>query len=120
MQSTNLSKKIPKQISFYYTLIDTNIFKDNGFIEINNLLSQKDNLSKYSYCLYTDTNLLKPNIFAPIFDTLYLASRNHNVVLNSTRDFWLVEMYPQNKYFYLGTEAYENNKIQQITSITEI
>jgi hypothetical protein len=118
MQSTNSLKEYPIQISFYYNQVTNEIFKDKNFIEINEFLSDKNNIGKYTYSIYTDLNLLKPNIFVPIFDTIYLASRNHNVVLNSTNDFWLCDLYKQNKYFFVG--SCDHKSIQSIESITEI
>jgi hypothetical protein len=118
MQSINLLKKYPIKISLYYNKITNEIFQDRNFIEINSILENKNNINKYEFALYTDLNLLKPNIFIPIFDTLYLASRTHHVILNSTDDFWLPEIYKNNQYFYVGDSA--DKSIKSINSITEI
>lgn len=122
MSSPDLSKNTPVNIGLYYYEITQDIFKDPRFIELQHLLAEPQNLNRYIYSLYTDTNLLASNIFIPIFHSIYLASGTINLVLDSEKDLWLVEAFPNNKYFYLGenSEIAQCPKVKLIKSLTEL
>lgn len=123
MPSPDSLKNTPINLGIYYHEITKNIYEDPRFIELQELLSESANLNKYIYSIYSDINLLASNIFIPIFHSIYLASGTTNVILESEKDLWLVEAFPNNKYFYMG----ENQEIQKcganikiIKSLTEI
>lgn len=122
MSSPDLLKNIITNIGIYYHEITGNIYKDPRFVELQQILAEPQNLNKYTYSLYSDTNLLATNIFMPIFHSIYLASGTINVILESEKDLWLVEAFPNNKYFYYGEneEIAKCPKVKNIKSLTEI
>ncbi len=101
MQSTNLLNNTKIDISLYYKTIDDKIFKDQRFVDLMNLLLKEDNLYKYSYAFYTDSFLLKSNLYIPNFHTMYLSAHNHNVVIGDEKDVWLLDIFKHNKYYIL-------------------
>lgn len=124
MESTNLLNPI-KNISLFYPIIDEKIFKDQKFIELMNILIQKDNITRYTYALYTDTFLLRTNLFIPAFNTLYLSCNNNNVILNNDEDIWLTKLFTNNNYFILkentNTETnYNDHNIKIINLVKDV
>lgn len=123
MQSPDSSKNTPLSLGLYFYEITQQIYQDPRFVELQQILSNENNLNKYVYSLYSDTNLLANNLFMPIFHSIYLASGQSNIVLESDKDIWLVDAFPNNLYFYMGEankEVDQNPKIKTIKSITEI
>lgn len=123
MQSLDLLKNIPINLGLYFHEITQQIYQDPRFVELQQLLSNKDNLNKYIYSLYSDTNLLTNNLFMPIFHSVYLASGQSNIIIESDNDLWLLGAFPNNLYFYMGDsdeEIRKNPRIKIIKSITEI
>jgi hypothetical protein len=124
MQSPDLLKNTPISLSLYFNEINKTIFQDARFLELQNILSNPENLNRYTYALYSDINLLAENIFMPIFHSVYLASGVSNVLVESEKDLWLIEAFPNNRYYFMGKEPskeiLEETKITVITSIEEI
>lgn len=125
MQSTNLSKQYPINISIFDSFIDESIFEDIRFVQLMNLLIKDvGNAYKYSYCFYTDKSMLKTNIFIPIFHTLYLGCRTNNVIIKNSNDVWLTSIYKHNNYYVIAKEEdkydYDQHGIIKITDISEI
>lgn len=125
MQSSNLSNNTRINISLYYKVVDDKIFKEQRFIELINLLLKEDNVFKYSYAFYTDSFLLRSNLYIPNFHTMYLSTNNHNVVLSDEKDVWLLDIFKHNKYYILDNPKdlfdYSSlgiNKIKNIKDIT--
>lgn len=122
MQSPDSSKNTPLSIGLYFYEITQNIYQDSRFVELQQILSNKENLNKYIYSLYSDTNLLASNLFIPIFHSIYLASGRSNIIIESEKDLWLMDAFPNNLYFYMGDneETNKSPQIKNIKSITEI
>jgi hypothetical protein len=124
MTSLNLSKNTPlTDISLYYKYVDQNTLKDPKFIELMDLISTK-NYHSYKYSMYTDSFLLRANIYLPNFHSSYLACGKHNVFIEDENDVWLTEIFPQNNYYIMpkdnDTFNYESRNIKSIKSIKEI
>jgi hypothetical protein len=113
---------MPINIALYYNEITQDILTDPRFVELQTMLSEKENLNKYIYALYSDINLLRENLFMPIFHSIYLGSGKANVILESINDDWLLSAFPNNTYFYMGDDetTLNNEKIIKIKSIKEI
>lgn len=124
MLSINSSKTSPINISIFEKKLSSNILKDDRYSQLIQLLSDKNNISKYRYAFYTDVNELKQNIFVPIFHTLYLGCSNNNVIIGSLNDIWLVDSFPNNKYFIIKSslkdEKLSNNLICIIDHMNQI
>jgi len=125
MSSPNSLKNMPINISLYFNQISKESLQDSRFVDLQNILSNPDNLDKYTYSLYSDNNLLAENIFMPIFHSAYLASGVTNVILEIEADIWLTEAFPNNRYFYMTKEdppitIVNNPRIRVITSIQDI
>jgi len=123
MQLRNLSPKNKHiDISLYYGVLNDPLYKDKGFLELISLI--QINSSQYIYSLYTEKCLIKDNIYIPVFHTIYLSCKHHNVIVNSEQDFWLQEVFPNNTYYFI-TDQYDSfkkldNNILTIRSISEI
>lgn len=123
MQSINSSLKNKHiDISLYYSILTENIYNNQTFLELISLIDMNPN--KYIYSFYTETCLIKENIYVPIFHTIYLSCKHHNVIVNSEEDFWLPEVFPNNTY-YLLTDKYDSfqkleKNIISIKSLSEI
>lgn len=122
MQSPDSSKNTPLSLGLYFHEITQNIYQDPRFIELQQILSNEENLNRYIYSLYSDTNLLASNLFMPIFHSIYLASGRSNIVIESDQDLWLIDAFPNNLYFYMGNneEINKSPQVKSIKSITEI
>lgn len=117
MQSTNLLNKTNHiDISIYYDTIDERIFNDTKFKEMVTLIENQP--SKYIYALYGDNNLLKNNIYIPIFHTSYLVSKKHNVIINDIVDLWLLDIFPNNNYYAMFDS--NDSRVKFIHNLTEI
>jgi hypothetical protein len=123
MQLINLSLKNNHiDISIYHSVLNENIYNNKIFLELISLVEKHPN--KYIYSFYTETCLIKDNIYIPVFHTLYLSCKHHNVIINSEQDFWLQQIFPNNTYYFI-TDQYDNSKkldnnILCIRSISEI
>lgn len=118
MQSPNSSKKYPINISLYYPVLNDKVFEDLRFIQLMNMIIKKDALNKYIYALYGDINAIKMNLFIPVFHTAYLGCQNNNVIIGSESETWLIDSFPNNKYYILEDK---NNPIDcSKYNITEI
>lgn len=125
MLSLDSSKNAITNISLYFENITKNIFGDKRYVQLMNLLDSSDNTYKYTYCLFTDANLLTTNLFMPVFHTMYMGSSHNNIVLQSEDDFWIPKMFPNNKYYYLSEtdnlpESLEGLGISIIQNISQI
>jgi|694.fasta_scaffold00762_60 hypothetical protein len=122
MELQNSSKII--DISLYYKTIDENIFKEQAFVELINMLVKKELIYKYKYAFYTDAYLLKTNIYIPNFHTMYLANGSHNVVIKNSEDLWLLEIFNNNRYYVLDdpndTFDYESHGIIKLRQLKDI
>ena len=94
MESPNLSKKTPINISLFYPVITNDIFNDHRFNSLLNVLIKLDDTaSPYTYSLYSDASVLTSNIYIPIFHTIYLGCTTNNVVIANDKDLWLLNTY---------------------------
>lgn len=122
MESSSLSKII--DISLYYKSIDENIFKDQAFIELMNMLLKQELIYKYKYAFYTDLYVLKTNIYIPNFHTMYLANGTHNVLIKDSEDIWLLDIFKNNDYYVLENSNdsfdYEKHGVKKIQQLKEI
>lgn len=123
MQSTSLSKKSVTDISIYCTQVTNDLFKDFRFVDLMNNLVKSENHS-YRFAIYSDLSLISTNIFIPIFNTIYLGSSNHNVIVNNSKDLWLLKIFKNNKYFVMYNEKdtfdYDSYGVKVIKTIREI
>jgi hypothetical protein len=91
---------------------------------MNTLIQQVDCSAKYRFAIYSDSSSMNINIFMPIFHTLYLGSSNHNVLIFDSEDLWLIDQFPNNKYYIIKTPKDEFNysefNIKEIKTIKEI
>lgn len=121
MQYPNSSESI-RDISLYYKKIDESIFKEFRFVQLMNMLL-KDDL-KFHYAFYTDTFLLKTNLYIPNFHTMYLSNQNHNVLISNSEDLWLLDIFKNNKYYVLEEENdtfdYHKHGVIKINHIRQI
>lgn len=125
MASINSSKQTIKNISLFYTTVDDSIFKDQKFIELMNILIQKDAIDKYSYAIYADSCMLRTNLFIPTFHTLYLGCNHNNVILGGEGDLWITKIFTNNTYYLLKentkeTTNYNEYNVIIINSVKEI
>lgn len=86
-------------LSLFSNILNDDIFSDNRFVQLMDLVEKAPN--KYVYACYSESSYLKQNIYIPIFHTLYLASKHHNVILNNTDDLWLLDTFPNNTYYIM-------------------
>lgn len=115
--TNSLNKHI--DISLYYSNINEDIFQDPKFTEVLDLV--ENNPNRYVYAIYGDNILLKNNLYVPVFHTTYLSCRKHNVVINNTDDLWLLEIFPNNKYYVVSNQSVSvPNNVKIIRSIKEI
>ena len=111
------------KLGLYFDTFDNNSLQDKRFLQLMKLVSDQNNLSKYIYAIYSDTNILSQNVFIPVFDSIYLGCSTNHIVLENINDEWLLSAYPQNKYYMLVDDSrlpILNDKIQKITSLMEI
>lgn len=123
MEYQNSSKKIPTSIGIFVEEADNKIFANKAFIEINEILSKKENLINYTYSIFTDANLVKENIYLPILNTLYIGSKSNNIIISNDNDLWLTTHFNNNKYYCMNsdfTEKMANAGVTQISSVKEI
>ena len=122
MELQNSSKII--DISLYYKSIDESIFKEQAFIELINMLVKKELIYKYKYAFYTDSYLLKTNIYIPNFHTMYLANGHQNVIIKNSEDLWLLDIFNNNTYYVLDdtndTFDYESYGITRLSQLKNI
>lgn len=123
MESISLSNHTRYSLALYYKSVDETIFKEERFIQLMNmLLSNKVNTE---YAFYTDSFLLRTNLYVPNFHTMYLASGNHNVIIGDSEDIWLLDVFKNNKYYILDNNKedkfdYESKGIKKISHIKSI
>ena len=125
MESPNLSKKTPINISLFYPVITNDIFNDHRFNSLLNVLIKLDDTaSPYTYALYSDASVLTSNIYIPIFHTIYLGCTTNNVVIANDKDLWLLNTYSHNHYYIFDDEKdtfdYSSYKITKINHLTKI
>ena len=125
MESPNLSKKTPINISLFYPTITNDIFNDHRFNSLLNVLIKLDDTaSPYTYALYSDASVLTSNIYIPIFHTIYLGCTTNNVVIANDKDLWLLNTYSHNHYYIFKDEKdtfdYSSYKITKINHLTKI
>lgn len=119
MQSPNSLNSQQTDISLFFNVLNENIYTDIRFVQLMSLI--KDKPYGYTYACYTESCYLKDNIYIPVFHTLYLASKLHNIVLADTNDSWVVETFPNNKYYIISDMKNDKlNKIQIINHLSEI
>ena len=124
MLSINSSTKYPINISIFSQNLNQKIFQDPRTKQLLEIIDKKDNIGRYQYAFYTDMNELRENLFIPVFHTMFLGCSINNVVLESAQDYWLCDLFPQNKYYILHTKddnhLIEQKNISVIESITQI
>lgn len=127
MQSIDSSKQTFKRINigFFYSTVDSNTYKDTRLVELLNIVSQKDNINKYNYAIYTDHCLLKTNMFIPIFHTIYIGCIRNNIIIPNHYDIWVSQIFENNNYYMFNNDKdkefdYSNFNIKFIDSIKEI
>ena len=125
MESPNLSKKTPINISLFYPTISNDIFNEHRYNSLLKLLTGLDDTaSPYVYALYADASLLTSNIYIPIFHTMYLGCTINNVVISNDQDLWLLKTYSHNHYYVFDdpkdTFDYSSYKITKINDLTQI
>lgn len=121
MLSLNSTNNKNIDISLFFNILNDNIYKDNRFIQLLSLINE--NSHRYTYACYSESSYLKENIYIPVFHTLYLASKFHNVILENINDSWLVETFPNNSYYILSdnkSELLQLNKVKIINNLREI
>lgn len=123
MQSQSLLKNTIN-ISIFTKVLTDDIFEDMRFVQLMNLLIKKQNVHQYTYCVYCDSNLIKTNIFIPIFHTMYLSCQNNNVLIKDQNDLWLADIFKNNQYYVLKNQEdefdYSNTQIKTINDIKEL
>lgn len=124
MQSINLSKKSPINISIFTSSLDDSIFEDIRFIQLMDILAKSENLDKYTYCFYCDTSMIKGNVFIPIFHTMYLSCKINNVLIKDKSDLWITNLFKHNKYYIIVDDQnnfdYSDYNVIKINHIKEI
>lgn len=125
MESINLSKPIIKNITLFYNIVDESIFRDQKFVELMNILIQKKAIDKYSYAIYTDSYMLRTNLFIPAFHTIYLACKNNNVIIGNDIDLWVTKIFTNNSYFILKENTdpktnYADYGVKVINAVKEL
>ena len=125
MESPNLSKKTPINISLFYPTITNDIFNEYRYNSLLKLLTGLDGTaSPYVYALYCDSSLLTSNIYIPIFHTIYLGCTINNVVISDNNDLWLLNTYSHNNYYIFNNDKdtfdYSSYKITKINDLTQI
>jgi hypothetical protein len=118
MEQSSLSPSIYR-IALYYKHIDSDIFNDQNFKELLVLIGDNEYKNKIIYSLYSDSFVLKNNLFIPYFHTLYLAFMNNSVIISDIKDLWLLEIFPNNKY-YSRNNTIINEKVTIINNIKDI
>ena len=102
-----LSKNLTNISIFCQTLTDE-IFEDLRFVQLMNLLISKPDLYNYSYTFYCDVCEIKTNLFIPVFHTSYLGSQTNNVLIKTSEDSWLTEIFRHNKFYILKDHIEDN------------
>lgn len=124
MQSVNLSKTSPINISIFNKILTDEIFEDIRFMQLLSLLINTENICRYTYCFYCDSSSIKTNLFVPVFHTIYLASQTNNVLIKDHNDIWLKDIFKHNKYYILSSSEddfdYAAHGIEKIEDIRHI
>jgi hypothetical protein len=124
MEYQSLSKKTPTSIGIFVQEAGETLLKHKAFVEINELLlGKKEDLVNYTYSIYTDTNMLKTNVYLPILNTLYIGCKKNNIVISKDDDLWLKDSFSNNEYYCFDFDFTENMSvagIKKISSIKEI
>jgi len=114
-------------LSLFYNEINTSIYNDYKFIQLMNLIIKKESINKYIYALYGDSDALGDSLLVPTFHTLYLGCRQNNVIISDIKHLWLLDIYTNNKYYYLlniddsnNNEALSKYQITTIKHLEEI
>jgi hypothetical protein len=118
MEQPNLLSNIYR-IALYYKHIDGEIFNDQNFNELLKLIQEDSYRHKMVYALYSDVFMLKNNLFIPYFHTLYLAHMMNHVVISNIKDLWLLDIFPNNKYYTRNSEI-THDKVKIINNIKDI
>lgn len=119
MELTNLLPKTVIDISLYYKYIDENIIQDKRYIDLMNLVLEENSI-RYTYAFYTDTFLLRTNLYIPNFHTMYLSNGNHNVIIEDEKDLWLLDTFTNNKYYTYNDAISYDDRIKIISTAQEI
>lgn len=121
MQLTDSSKKIT-DISIYSRNLTNDFFKDFRFVDLMNNLIKDTN--SYRFAIYCDICLISTNIFIPVFNTIFLSSSNHNVIIEDNDDLWLLSTFTNNQYYIMKKNTddfdYSSYNIKTINSIRDI
>lgn len=105
----------------YFTKIDKSILQSPLVKELFSITSSKENINKYIYAFYSDTNLLSENIFIPIFHTMYLGCQKNNVILMDENSLWVPQIFTNNNFYYYADKTIDiDTNIKKISSIKEI
>ena len=124
MEYQNSSKKTPINIGIFVKEANDKILKNKAFVEINEiLLNKKEDIINYTYSIFTDSNILKNNIFLPILNTLYIACKKNHIIIDDNDDLWLVDNFHNNEYYCFDSSFTENMSVagvKKISSIREI
>jgi len=108
MTSQNLSKKFPINIGIFQRYLSNDIFNDTRLIQLMDELNNKENIHKYNYAIYCDTNELKSNLFVPVFNTIYLSCSNNKVLIGNESDAWITQAFLNNDYYILENHISTN------------
>lgn len=124
MTLTSSLKKSITDISIFSRILTDDIYDDPRFEQLMNLLYDKENLYKYTYCFYCDESHIKNNLFIPVFHTAHLSCKNNNVIIKDKNDLWLLEIFSQNQYYILSETKdsfdYETYNVKTINNIKDI
>ena len=124
MEYQSLSKKTPTSIGIFVQEASESLLKHKAFVEINELLlGKKEDLVNYTYSVYTDSNMLKMNVYVPILNTLYIGCKRNNIIISKDNDLWLKDSFSNNEYYCFDfdfTESMSIAGIKKISSIKEI
>lgn len=124
MESQNLSKTQLNNLAIYYKIIDNNIFNDSRYIEFMNIIMQNRSFLAYNYAFYTDSYILRNNIFMPVFHTMYLASGSKKVLVEDHQDLWLIDVFNNNEFYIIQNEKdafdYSSFDVKKINHIRDM
>jgi hypothetical protein len=121
MEYQNSSVKTLTNIGLFCREIDRQIYGDTRYLQLMEVVKE---YPMTNYALYSDSILIKENLFMPIFHTMYLANGINAIILANTDDFWITEIFTNNIYYIIdqsnGGSRVENQKIKTIKHIREI